>query len=81
MPEGSILGPSLFIMYINDLPNCMTNSNCLMYADDSKVFRLVKSVKDCELLQADINSLSNWCKIWKNDLNIKKCKIIYFSFL
>ena len=49
VPEGSVLGPSLFLAFINDIPELL-DSNCLLYADDLEVFRTVEAVGDSELL-------------------------------
>ena len=79
VPQGSILGPSLFLMYINDLPLCLRNSRCLLFADDVKVFKRVSTVKDCLDLQKDLVSLSQWCSIWQMNFNLSKCNFINFS--
>ena len=72
VPEGSVLGPSLFLAFINDLPE-LFDSNCLLYADDLKVFRTVEAVGDSELLQNDLNRLHSWSQIWHITLNPIKC--------
>lgn len=79
VPQGSILGPLLFVLYVNDIPSCFKYSKSLMYADDLKIFRPILKRSDCDLLQKDISSLSDWCKVWKLDLNISKCNIITFT--
>jgi len=55
------------------------NSNLLFFADDAKLFRIIKTPLDTELLQHDIDSLSKWCDTHKLYLNVSKCKIITFS--
>ena len=72
VPEGSILGPSLFLAYINDIPYLL-HSTCLLYADDLKVFRAVTDVSDSELLQSDLNRLHLWSQTWHITLNPAKC--------
>ncbi|CAK1603716.1 unnamed protein product [Parnassius mnemosyne] len=79
VPQGSILGPMLFTLYINDIQYCFINSNFLLYADDLKVYRSVKSLNDCEKLQEDLDRLSNYCLINKLQLSIPKCKSISFT--
>ena len=59
IPQGSVLGPVLFIIYINDLPESCDCST-LLFADDTKVFQQVKSTTDCEKLQTDLNHLQSW---------------------
>lgn len=79
VPQGSILGPSLFLMYINDLPQCFRNSQCLLFADDVKVFKRISNINDCREFQDDLNMLFQWCSKWKMDFNFRKCFFINFS--
>lgn len=78
VPQGSHLGPLFFVLFINDLPDCIKNSEVLLYADDAKVYKTLSSTSDCELLQADFNNLLSWCN--NNDLqvNFSKCNILSF---
>lgn len=79
VPQGSIIGPSLFIMYVNDIPSHIRSSNCLLYADDVKIFKNVSSLHDCIELQNDLSSFENWCFQWKLSLNLDKCCHLNFS--
>jgi hypothetical protein len=79
VPQGSILGPLLFTLFVNDLPRCIKFSKCIMYADDVKIYQPVRKVSDSEVLQRDIDSLSAWCKMWRLNLNVSKCNIITFT--
>ncbi|KAG7308770.1 hypothetical protein JYU34_006003 [Plutella xylostella] len=79
VPQGSHLGPLLFLMFINDIQDHISYSNYELYADDLKLFRTVKTKEDTDKLQNDINGLITWCKINKMELNAKKCYFIKFS--
>lgn len=70
VPQGSILGPLLFVLYINDLPRCVT-SMVGLYADDTKLCRKITSVDDCKLLQRDLDMLIEWSKKWKLKFNVR----------
>ena len=61
VPQGSILGPLLFLIYINDLPTCIDYSTCYLFADDVKLLKSIYSLNDCSLLQQDLSSLQHWC--------------------
>ena len=73
-PEGGLLSPLLFSMFINDLPNVISKSNILMFADDVKLFKQVNSNDDAADLQSDLSELCKWSKLWKLNLNPSKCK-------
>lgn len=79
VPQGSHLGPILFNLFLNDLPSVILNSSILMYADDVKLFRSLKSSDECSLLQYDLNSLVNWCEMNRMSLNLLKCKKMTFN--
>ena len=78
VPQGSILGPLLFLVYINDLPQQVLHSDILLFADDTKILKSISSVPDSSLLQQDLNNISNWCLKWKLSFNESKCLIISF---
>ncbi|KAJ0180561.1 hypothetical protein K1T71_003965 [Dendrolimus kikuchii] len=77
--QGSILGPLLFDIFINDINQCFKQTNFLMYADDLKIFKEIFTIQDCIKLQDDLNSLSDYCVENKLYLSINKCKSISFS--
>ena len=72
-PEGSILSPLLFALFVNDLSDTI-KTNCLLFADDVKIYHKIVTVQDTKLLQADLSSLVKWSKDWKLQLNPVKCK-------
>jgi len=79
VPQGSILGPSLFLMFVNDIPDCFQSSNCLLYADDLKVFKKITTISDCIDLQSDLIAFCDWCSKWKMTINLDKCFFMNFS--
>lgn len=74
VPQGSHLGPLLFILYLNDLPSVISFSKVLMYADDIKLFLPLKTRSESSLLQHNLYSIANWCSVNGMSLNLKKCK-------
>ena len=78
VPQGSILGPILFLIFINELAEVLSCSK-LLYADDVKLFTTVNSLEDCQQLQRQLSAMENWCKINKLDLNIPKCNVLSFT--
>lgn len=78
VPQGTVLGPLLFLICINDLPNCVSSS-IQLFADKCVLFREITSANDTCALQADINSIDLWCRNWHMTLNVKKCKLMCVS--
>ena len=78
VPQGSVLGPVLFILYINDLPQ-KVKSHCVLFADDAKLFKELKQLKDFEEIQDDLYELCVWASKWLLFFNIQKCKVIHIG--
>lgn len=78
VPQGSNLGPLLFLMYINSLTHTIQFSKFLLFADDLKIYTKVDNIEDCLRLQTDINSIYDWSL--QNELlfNIDKCHMMSF---
>ena len=78
VPQGSVLGPLLFLTYINDLPNGLT-STVKLFADDTLLYGVVVEDSDCDNLQDDLNKLEIWQNEWQMQFNPSKCNIICIS--
>ena len=76
VPQGSVLGPILFLIYINDLPNCVQISVCRLFADDCILFQRIRSCQDSNKLQADLDLLQKWESIWLMEFHTSKCQVI-----
>ena len=76
MPQGSVLGHILILVYINDLEEGVTGK-ILKFADDSKLFRKTKEIGDKQQLQDDIYKLVKWSEKWLMLFNFGKCKCLH----
>lgn len=77
--QGTHMGPLLFLIFINDIINCISYSEISLFADDTKLFKVIDSPNDSLLLQLDINSFEEWCKLNGLQCNAKKCFVIRFG--
>lgn len=79
VPQGSILGPLLFLMFINDLPTILTRTKCILYADDTTIFQSSKSVSSLQSdLNTDLHNITLWCQA--NYLQINATKTVFMLF-
>ena len=74
IPQGSILGPLLFTLFVNYLPKCLSNK-CLLFTDDLKIFLQIGCSAYTFLLQADLDRIRNWSNTWRLFLNVNKCSV------
>ena len=78
VPQGTVLGPLLFVTYINDLPNKI-NSSIRLFADDCVLLLLYRKIQneiDSQELQKDLNSLMKWEYDWQMHFNPQKCFVM-----
>ena len=78
VPQGSVLGPSLFIYFINDLPS-VCSTMVKIFADDTKAYTSISSLEDCTKLQSTLNSLTDWSAEWLLKFNSEKCKVLHLG--
>ena len=78
VPQGSVLGPTLLTLFVNDIPQYLDNK-CLLFADDLKVYGKVGCPADATSLQEDLNRIMTWSEIWKLPLNASKCSVLSLS--
>ena len=78
VPQGSVLGPTLFVAAVQSMP-MEVESSLLVYADDTKIFRPIKDGADADSLQHDLDTLTDWSSRWQLPFNYAKCKIMHLG--
>jgi len=78
VPQGSVLGPFLFTMFVNDIPS-IVSSPVFMFADDTKIFHVIRNEEDYVTLRNDLNQPYRWSQLWQLKFNISKCKHLCFG--
>ena len=79
--QGSVLGPLLFVLYINDIANLFTNSDCTckLYADDLKLYTVFETVASHDVLQEKLDRIYEWSAKWQLGISYKKCNIMFIG--
>lgn len=75
VPQGSVLGPLLFLIFINDIPESIHNNPVKIFADDLKLYR--EKSGSSQPVQDDINRIENWSNQWQLPLNAQKCSKLH----
>ena len=78
VPQGSVLGPVLFLIYINDIAMNI-KSEIRLFADDILLYKVIATPNDHHILQNDLNSLTKWASDWLMEFNIPKCNILQIT--
>jgi len=77
--QGSVLGPSLFNIYISSISSCIRNAYHKLYADDLKLMMPISSPTSCDALQDDLDRLERWSLTWGMTYNYAKCKVLHWG--
>ena len=75
VPQGTVLGPLMFILYINDIDN-ETSSSIRLFADDCLLYRTVSCTRDASELQRDLKQMCRWADLWQMNFNATKCHVL-----
>ena len=78
VPQGSVLGPTLFLAYINDLPQHL-NCSLSLFADDTLIYQVVDNLDDKKKFQSNIEALESWTCTWGMSFNVNKCSVLVFN--
>ena len=78
IPQGSVLGPLLLVIFINDLPD-VVSSDIYLFADDTKISRPIMTEEDEQRLQRDLDKLTDWSETWLPKYHPDKCKHMHIG--
>jgi hypothetical protein len=78
VPQGSIIGPTLFVIFINDMPD-EVRSTLKMFADDAKIYCRATSIEQRQNLQTDLEELNGWATKWQMKFNANKCQTLHLG--
>ena len=77
--QGTLLGPLLFILFLNGVENVVDQENCslFLYADDSKIYGMSGNIEEAQLMQDNLTILTQWCDSWQLSINLEKCEVLH----
>ncbi len=79
VPQGSVLGPILFLLFVNDVSSVCPNSSLKLFADDIKLYQEIRSISDHLELNDSLNRVADWASAWQLSLNVSKCSVMSFG--
>ena len=80
VPQGSLLGPLLFLIYVSEIPDLFAGAiSVFQYADDTKLFHVIKNLNDCYRLQDSLTLLYDWCNEWGLKFNVCKTRVLHMG--
>nr|CAH8849371.1 unnamed protein product [Trichobilharzia regenti] len=78
VPQGTLLGPLLFLLYVDELPGILTSSS-LLFADDIKIWKTVNNNDDRSVLHTDLDKLAEWSSLWSFEMNVRKSAVMHLD--
>ena len=82
VPQGSVLGPVLFILFINDVTDCVSHSATVkLFADDLKLYSEISCPLQFNIIQHNLNKIFNWSVIWQLPISSPKCSTLHLGTL
>ena len=75
VPQGSVLGPILFLAYVNDLPDSVL-STLYTFADNTRLYHAIKSKDGCDISPQELDNITDWGRIWQTNFNSHKCEVL-----
>ena len=79
MPQGTVIGPLLFLVYINYLPRCVFSSKTRLFADDCLIYKEIQTHQDAADLQSDLDALQRWESQWLRNFHPQKCQLLWIT--
>ena len=79
IPQGSVIGPTLFVIFINDMPDEVKYNICKMFTDDCKLYGIVNVSDKTSNIQRDLDKLQSWSQKWQLPFNVTKCKTVHYG--
>ena len=76
VPQGTVLGPLLFLILMSDIDEGIVNSKIISFADDTRLYNSVSEVEDCDVLQSDLNTIYKWADVNNMAFNSNKFKYV-----
>ena len=76
VPQSTVLGPLVFLLYINDIGDHLNHSTIRLFADDCLLYRTISNQDDADRLQDDLDKLQEWTETWQMNFNAKKCYLL-----
>ena len=76
VPQGLVLGPLLFLLYVNNLDTVIQHSTIKLFADDVLLYEIANNILDCAVLQEDLAAVTSWSDRWQLNVNPAKCEVL-----